>query len=722
MTVAAGNLTVGKQPPPDIVALIECVWRHKWKACVVGALFSALFAVVTHLAVPARYKATSLVRLAGPSGIVERPNESSAAQREFRNTQGELLRMPHVLKRALDSPTVKDLSELKSDPEGLYELNRWLLVELPRTTEIMRISVEHDRADLSYLLVNAITDAYLNETHRGVAEEVEKKVAALDALQGDAEDRLARSWADLQALAKQLGAGDPASASLQAQAEVENYRDYARRLRDVQSSKREAERQVRAIKSNPDELTREMPEDASMHSVRYAMFQAKLRREKALAKWGPNHPDVRAAEMEEKALAAYYQKTGAEAAAPKKSRQEEMLAEPLATISQLSNEELALDTSMRDIEQRRELLGGDNVAKLEIVRNSIHRVEQLSDRLWQTRETLEVERHADQRVQLVTYATLPLARDSSKRNKLTLVMAAGGFGLAILLIAAYEFATGRLHSRRDFMRRTEIEVLGYLPSLPANITCEQAIFDPKERQLRTELDMLAGVLTNHPRVPDARVFMVTSANERQEREGVAMHFSAALARMGKRTVLVNLDLRDGQRPLHFARESAVGVVELVSDKPIESQAPAASAESASLPYEEVGASNRSLVPVANSDPCHRGLAARRGDLAACMRGLELGTGISNLDFVPAGGVIDEPLPLITDLRLRELVDELKREYSYVVLDVAAAASYPDAVHMAWLADVAVLSVRRNVTDTSSVRESQARLTGCGLPVFGLMIA
>lgn len=715
---APGSSPASKPPPPDLIVLVECVWLHKWKALCAACIFSAAFAAVAHSAIPARFKATALVRLSSPEGLVERPNESSAAQREFRNTQGELLRMPHVLKRALEMPTVKDLGEMKSDPEGIDDLTSLLQVELPKSTEIMRISIEHDRADAAFLLVNAVTDAYLNEARRGTEEEIQKKIAALDTLQSGTDDRLAKSWEELQTLAKELGAGDPASASLQAQAEIENYRDYARRLRDLQSEKREAEREVRAIKSSPDELTKEMPEDASMHSVRYAMFQAKLKREKALAKWGPNHPEVRAAEMEEKALAAYYQKTGEEAAAPKKSRQEEMLAEPLAKIARLGSEEQALETSMREIEQRREVLGGDNVAKLEIVRNGIKRVELLSDRLWQTRETLEVERHADKRVQLVSYATLPQSRDSSKRKKLTMVMAAGGFGFAIVLIAAVELITGRLHSKRDFARRTDVDVLGYLPKLPAKIPHNQAICDPVERRLLMELDMLAGVLTNHPRIPDARVFMVTSATDARERKGVALHIAGALARMGKKTVMVDLDLRGNHKTASFAHESAVGVSELLRNVAAESQT---AGGNALVDYEDSSDSNRSLVPASYGNSINRRIIDPRASAALSVDSLELKTDIANLDYVPAGASVAETLPLLTDLRLRELVDDLKREYTYVVLDVAAAATFPDAVHLAWMVDVAILSVERNVSKAGSVLEAQARLTSSGLPVFGLMI-
>lgn len=719
MSTATGQLSLRKQSPPDLVALFECAWRHKWTALASGVAMAGLFATIAYLAVPARYKATTLIRLSAPNGIVERPNESSAAEREFRSTQGELIRMPHVLTRAVESPGIKDLGEVKSDPEGLDEVGSWLQVELPKSSEIMRITVEHDRAAIAFLMANAITDAYLMEVRRGSEEENRRKTAVLEKLQSDMEDRLAKSWTDLQTTAKQLGASDPASASLQAVAEIENYRDYARRLRDVQSEKREAERQVRMIKNSPDEMNKEMPEDASMHSVKYAMFQAKLKREKALSKWGPNHPQVSAAEMEENALAKYYQKTSAEEMAKPRSRQEELLAEPLATIARLNNEEQALQAGMREIEEHREILGGDNVAKLEVIRNAIARLERMGDRLWQTHETLEVESHADQRVQLISYATLPQLRDSSKRDKLTLAMAAGGFGLAFLLIAAAEYATGRLHSQRDFLRRTDLELLGYLPTLPKRIALAQNVDDGDYRRLQTNLDMLAGVLTNHPRIPDARVFMVTSAREENERAGVAMHFSAALARMGKKTVLVNLDLRDEPQTKYFDRESDIGVAGLVHGLD-EYEPESEGSESVALP--DSIPSNRSLTAVATVHARDRQLIAGNGHDRVNLDDVDLETGIANLSYLPTGSKSAEPLPILTDLRLRELVDELKRDYTYIVLDVAAAARFPDAVHLAWMADAAVLSVQRNKSEANSVLEARERLSASGLPVFGLMLA
>ena len=86
------------------------------------------------------------------------------------------VRRPHVLRRALESPAIVELGELGSDPDSVEELGDWLEVQQPRSSEIVRISIQHNQADLAFLLANAVTDAYLQEAYRARAEELEKRV------------------------------------------------------------------------------------------------------------------------------------------------------------------------------------------------------------------------------------------------------------------------------------------------------------------------------------------------------------------------------------------------------------------------------------------------------------------------------------------------------------------------------------------------------------------
>jgi len=712
--------------PPDPATLIACVWRYKWLALLAGCVFAGLGAAAAQYVIDAQFKATSMVRLAGPSGVVETRFESSAAQREFRATQQELIRMPHVLQRALESPAVKALGEFGSDPDSIEDLTDILDLELPRSSEILRISVHHDRADIAFLLTNAVTEAYLQEMRRAHDEDVQKRLAILEQLHADAEERLRKAWDELKPLATRLGSGDPTTVSLQAQAEFENYRDYHRRLRDLESKKRESERLVKSIRESPETLTKEMPEDASMHSVRYAMFEAQLKREEAESKYGPNHPEVTAAIRVENMLREVYQKSMAEKTEKPKSREEELLAEPLATLAQLTNEEQALKAMIQDIDERKQMLGGENAAKLEILRNDIDRLEKESDRLWQTRENLQVEKHADERVQLVSLATLPTQRDTSKRKKMTLVAAVAGFGFAFCLVALGEFLTGRLHSGREATQRTGLEVLASLPRLPAKIAKPV----DKERRvdpLTTQLDLLVARLTHHPQVASPRAIMVTSPRWTSERERVAVHLANALARTGQRTVLVNFDLREPPPAIEFPNAAAMIPVE--SRRSLPESAPAAGGHRALAAAEadgedEAGEAESSYGAVAagrhslriDSDP--RSTSSRHQFPAEMPL---VGTGVANLDFLQPIRGASEPLPVIAHPQLPELMDALKDRYAYVVIDVPGVLEYPDAVHLSRLADVAVLSLKRNKSIAGSTFQARESLAQQGRPVFGTMI-
>lgn len=674
---------------PDLTTLLRCVLRHWMPALGIGVVLAAVGAAGAQFAISAKYKATAMVRLGGASGLIEKPNETSNAQREFRSTQQELLRMPHVLKYALELPEVRDLGELDTDPDSIDELNSWLTLELPRSSEILRISVQHNRAKVAQVLANAVTDAYLREVRRQKEEDLDKRVSALDKLHDDTETRLGEAWSGLQKLARQLGAGDPAALSIQVQAEVENYRAYSRRLREIRAERREAERVVKAIRESSDTLTQEMPEDASMHSVKYAMFQVKLKKEQALRKWGERHPDVLAAQQEEDLLREFYQKSSSEKAetTQPKDRKAELLAEPLSTIARLTNEEDALTELVKQIEARMELLGGDSAARLEILRNDINRMEKLSDRLWTTRESLQVERHADQRVQLVTHASVPNQRDVSKRNKMTVMAGVGGLGFVVFLAGVLEFLTGRVHSRKEAETRAGLVVVGSLPSLPATLTegdgLEAGESGVQAGKRAAQLDQFVANLLHHPWSDGAKTFLITSARHWDERAQLATQLAATLARSGRRTALVGLDFRVPEATLTVCGEAGGSVASLVE------------------------AGN----PQASADQWDQQIRQ------ACIT-----SPIEGLNYLPPGRSSRGPLSILMDPRLSQVIAALERQHDFVILDAPGVAEFPDALHVGRLADVAVLALRINRSTASSALEARNRLLNLGLPVIGTVLA
>ncbi len=699
MDVTSSTTKVRMQPP-DPATLIACVWRYWWMALLAGVLFAGLGIAAGYVVIPARFKASALVRVTNPNWVVDRRHESAADSRQFRRTQLELLETSHVLQQALESQQIKDLGILGTDSSSIGGLRRWLNTELPGTSQILRISIEHDRADVAFLLANAVTEAYLLEINRDAEEILKRRLAVLDKLHATTEDRLSRAWDEFRDLARQLGTGDMAALSLQTQADIENYRDATRRLQGVRAQKREAERIVTSIRENPEDFAVEIPEETTA-SVRYALFQAVLRTEQELANWGKHHPNVLSAKQTENVFREYYQKTLVEEEErPPKTREEQLLSEPLATLTRLKAEEDALSASLRDIDDRMQLLAGDNVAGLEVLRNDIRRMEQLSDRIWEARETAEVERHADRRVQLVTYASLPGQRDTSKRNKITLVLAAAGFGFAVLLVAVGEFFTGRIHSARETTYRTGLIVLASLPRLPEKVadTCPAA----SERSIRTRLDKLVARLTHDPQAGQPRVILVTSSRRRRERERFAVHLAAAFSRTGQRTVFVNFNLRSP--PAHVAFPNPMAVIEHPATHRITDD---------TLPGED-------------SDHGVKRMESRLGQSVATRNPFPadmplVGTGMANLDLLQPTSVAAEPLPVFAHPELPELLESLKNLYAYVVIDVPEVLNYPDATHLGHLTDLSLLSVQRNRSVAYSVVKALSKLAQHGRPVFGVMI-
>jgi Mrp family chromosome partitioning ATPase/capsular polysaccharide biosynthesis protein len=729
--------------PPDPATLIACAWRYKWIALLLGVLFAALGATAAHVVVPARFKATSMVRVSGANWVVDRRGESATESRQFRTTQLELLETPHVLRRALESPQVRDLGVLDTSSDSIDELQRIMQVELRSNSEILRIAVEHDRADVAFFLANAVTEAYLIETTRESEEAQAKRLAVLEQLHASTEERLSNAWVEFRQLARQLGSGDLGALSLQAQAEIENYRDANRRLREVRAEKREIEREVRLIRESPELVTAEIPDEGTS-SIRYALFQAKLRKEHALSKWGPNHPEVRAAQQNEDLFLEFYQKAllkdeEQQEQRPKKTREEEVLAEPLAALARITAEEQALETMIEEIDQRVQLLGGDSIPRLEVIRNGINRMERLSDRIWNTREDSSVERHADNRVQLVAYASLPSQPDTSKRKKISLALAAGGFGFAFVLLAMGEFLTGRLHSAREATQRTGLTVLASLPRLPVEVrnSPEVRTLHVRSNPLNTQMDMLVAQLRHNPNAPDPRTILVTCSRWPREREHVAVHLAAALARTGQRTVFVNFNLRS--QPAHVVFPNAIAEIATTPTDQVTGDA-SSSGDSGddgrrieNVTLDALREANSVMgngrgtsfaFPV-ESHQTARVESRRRRAVSACNpfpADMPLvGTGVANLDLLQPTRVTTEPLPVFAHPELPELLEALNDLYAYVVLEVPEVLDYPDAMHLGRLADVSLLAVQRNRSVAYSVAKALSKLAQHGRPVFGVMI-
>jgi len=169
------------------------------------------------------------------------------------------------------------------------------------------------------------------------------------------------------------------------------------------------------------------------------------------------------------------------------------------------------------------------------------------------------------------------------------------------------------------------------------------------RSLRTNLQfMLQG---------DQRVILFTSSMSGEGKTFNAANLAVSFALLGKRTVLCGLDIRKPALGRLFGlSNTAAGITTLLAEKQVTKEA------------------------------LHRQLQPSGID--------------KNLDLLLAGPIPPNPAELLAREQLVQVVDLLKEEYDYIILDTAPVGLVTDTLQIARLADVSVYVCRADYTPKS----------------------
>jgi len=167
----------------------------------------------------------------------------------------------------------------------------------------------------------------------------------------------------------------------------------------------------------------------------------------------------------------------------------------------------------------------------------------------------------------------------------------------------------------------------------------------------------------------AKVFVITSAARGEGRSTTAAGLATALARAGRRVVVVDADLRRPRLAAYLGVDSSCGLSDVLAGR---AEAP--------------------------------DVWQRRGT--------------RELYVLPAGPVPSNPADLLRSARMARLVGQLRDEFDAVVVDTPPALSCADAAAVASLADGAVVVVRAGRTRRHELAGVVARLRSVGAPLLG----
>lgn len=232
-----------------------------------------------------------------------------------------------------------------------------------------------------------------------------------------------------------------------------------------------------------------------------------------------------------------------------------------------------------------------------------------------------------------------------------------------------------VHNEEELKRILNLRCIGVFPKVRGqrrNPTCP--IFGRAENDSGFEESVRLARIRAEKEMRDKRVqvLMISSAISGEGKTTVSLNLAAAFAEKGKRTLLIDCDLRNPSVARYLGQENTTGVTELL-----------------------------------------KGTA----DAKSVIRE----TGIDNLYVIYAGGPTGEAAELLATSDAGRFVEEWRTCFDLILLDTPPVSILADASELTAIADGALLTVRQNYAAKREIVEGVQILSDNGLPLIGCVM-
>jgi capsular exopolysaccharide synthesis family protein len=257
-----------------------------------------------------------------------------------------------------------------------------------------------------------------------------------------------------------------------------------------------------------------------------------------------------------------------------------------------------------------------------------------------------------------------------RRSWLVALFASALVGLSFAFLR--DFLDTSIRSDYDVRRHLDFPVLAVVPRVSEQ---EVLMFRSAGGPLSEIYDTLATVLLSAPASLPSRLFLVTSPNPGDGKTSVSANLAAALARQGKRTLIVDGDLRRPSIHTALSVPNQIGFAHLLA-----AQA-------------ELGA---------------EGMLAEIAD-------------VPNLSALPSGGVPENPYELLDPARIAAAAAQLRASFDAIVVDSPPVLTAGDALKLSGAADGVVFIVESGGTDQRQASWAKKLLANVGAKVAGAVL-
>jgi polysaccharide biosynthesis transport protein len=702
-SVAPLNWSYGPPPRPEILSArpnpLELLYavRRRWPLAVgLGALLSSIVACALWFVIPVKYEAFALLRVSSREPVVLEKGATAGTDFDlFKATQSQLILSNFVMNKVLHDPSINQLASVREQADDPVSwLKGQLMVDYPGNAEVMRIGIRTKSKADSLRLVDKVVEVYLKEIvdhektlrmaneakiqrafelksteyQRGLdnlltlerkfettgsnAAQIKKKMA-MEALNNAIADRsmvvnllnqnematmLTETRMQKPVMAPEVIIdmqleGDREIAQMRAQ--LRSYQDYLVQLRETTTN---SDATPYVAKIHKEVLRLEEAINEIKHERRPRLLE--------LFAAGAGQGDRGAMTPEElKAQREYLQ---------------QRLEETTKKVEEKTAEVSGLESFHAAVTAKQEELAG---------------ARELKNQLSAEVERIRIEQLAPERILQLEKAVPDGGGDAIKKYIAMVFAMVFTFAGVLLVVAVLEFQSRKVNSVKEVNDGLGIRVVGELPNIGGRAF--RRVRGGKGQNvlkalMAERIDGTRTALIHTTAIDPPRVVMVTSAEPHEGKTTTSTQLAASLARSGRRTLLIDADVRNPGAHRVFEMPQDPGLCELLRHE---------------------------------------------ADRDAVIHP----TRTANLWLMPAGRCDLRSVQALSGSYLGSTIAALSVQFDYVIIDAGPVLKVADPLLVGQHVDAAVVSVLKDVSKVPNVYEAVERLRSVGITVLGSVV-
>ena len=596
------------------------------------------------------------------------PGRSALTQRDLIQTQVQLIKSTPVMEAVLQQGFLAQSKDFRESKDPVRQLAELIQVTPARSGFVLDVSVERESPTEAARIVNAVVSSYLAENRRrrmGVSDE------GIAELKKKAEELRVRLNESTTALHAFMATNRMVSFEDAQNIVVDRLKGLNQNLMKAEPLRMQAEAHYRtaeaAMKAGQAESIPGVQASTLINGLKTDLARLEQQYSEMRARLGDMHPQLQSTIAQMDAIRTKLAMESTYVVDALRGRYEQAL-----------NEEKMLREELRKQEEA-VLQFNELAAKYNLFRQSRDSIQEAYSTIIRRIDELNVSQLSGQgdSVFVVSRAEVPQEKSWPSRSRMLLMGIFFGGLLAIGVCFFLDYMDTTIKGESDVRTLLNSSVIGGVPSAEAE--AGDAAFDnlfavnkPRSHfaeAFRSARTALAFSMVDKP----LRSVVVTSTMPAEGKTLTAVNLAIAHAQAGKRTLLIDADLRKPRVHAVFNGRSDVGLSNLLAADNLESE--------------------RAIVQ----------------------------TGIANLFYMSSGPVPPNPVELLDSERFGRRLEEWLKKYEMIVFDAPPMLNLADALVIGKHMDGAVLVVRTFVTNKYAAQQVARQIAASKIKLLGVLL-